>query len=120
MISPVRVCNEPGCGEIAPNGAKCPECERRADRDSDARRPSATKRGYGSRWRRTRRAFLFSNPICCECGALADVADHDPVSRDELVRRGDPNPDAFHHLRPRCKRCHDRRTAAESPGGWAA
>jgi 5-methylcytosine-specific restriction protein A len=44
-------------------------------------RPSAARRGYGSRWQAYRLAFLRSHPLCAECernGRLtpATVVDH--------------------------------------------
>ena len=36
------------------------------------------------------------------------------------IRRVDPDPDAWHHLRPLCRKCHDDETAANQPGGWNA
>lgn len=114
--SRIRVCRSPDCGEIAPQGGLCPSCRRAEWREVDRRRPSAAERGYGERWRRIRAAFLREQPICVDCGGRAHVADHDPISRVELVRQGDPDPDAFHHLRPRCASCHNRRTARDDGG----
>jgi 5-methylcytosine-specific restriction protein A len=94
------VCVEPGCPNLKPCSAH------RRDRG----RPNATDRGYGPRWKRNRARYLNANPTCIDCGGKATVPDHDPVSRRELVARGDPNPDAWHHLKPRCKPCHDRKT----------
>jgi 5-methylcytosine-specific restriction protein A len=101
----VRVCTEFGCGAWVEHGGRCPR-----HRTPDLR-PSAARRGYGSRWRANRARFLQANPICVDCGFLATVPDHDPVSRAELIRQGDPDPDAWHHLKPRCATCHNRRTA---------
>jgi 5-methylcytosine-specific restriction protein A len=111
------VCTTPGCANTT-NRGKCNSCQRRARKDSDRRRPSAADRGYGERWRRRRREFLRLNLTCVDCGATATVADHDPVSRRELVAQGVPDPDAFQYLRPRCTDCHNARTAREQPGGW--
>jgi len=83
---------------------------------ADAKRPSASDRGYDSRWARNRAEFLRWFSICVDCGSPASVADHAPISRAELVRRGCPDPDAFGFLRPRCERCHNRRTAREDGG----
>lgn len=54
--------------------------------------------------------------------ALLDLtelaADHDPDSRRDLTAAGVPDPGAWHRLKPRCHRCHSRRTAIAEPGGW--
>lgn len=83
-------------------------------------RANATDRGYDAKWRRNRARFLKANPSCTDCGQPATVADHDPVSRRDLIARGEKHPDAWRHLKPRCKPCHDRRTGRAQPGGWHA
>jgi len=44
-------------------------------------RPNASKRGYGSRWRRARKMHLAENPLCVKCKekgriVVATVVDH--------------------------------------------
>lgn len=111
---PPRLC--PTCSRPFA-GPRCPQCRRR----TDAARGSSAERGYGTTWQRTRAGFLAEHPLCelCPTPTLATVADHHPTSRRDLVTAGDPNPDAWHHLRPLCKPCHDRETARLYPGGWA-
>lgn len=96
-------CAVPGCSRLATDRGRCP----------DHQRGTAASRGYGYSWQQTRAAFLHANSWCIEpsCDRPAEVADHDPVTRAELVRRGDPDPDAWHHLVPRCGPCHSRKTA---------
>ena len=115
-------CPEPGCPELRDRTTgDCPRGHAAAKRKAaqqrtDAARPNAAARGYDARWRRTSAAFLRANPRCIDCGKPAKHADHAPISRAELVRRGDPNPDAWHHLQPRCHPCHSARTAAHDGG----
>jgi 5-methylcytosine-specific restriction protein A len=115
-VRALKVCIEAGCPELSDQS----RCERHR-RDT---RPSASRRGYGVGWRKRRELFLAVNPTCIDCLAPATVADHDPLTRDELIRRGDPDPDAFHHLKPRCASCHSRKTATRdggfgrTPGGY--
>ena len=60
------------------------------------------------------------DPICVLCDvALSTVADHYPLSRKELIDQG-LNPNDPMHGRGLDKLCHDRSTAVEQPGGWAA
>jgi 5-methylcytosine-specific restriction protein A len=33
----------------------------------DERRTSSTQRGYGSRWQRARKTYLFAHPLCALC-----------------------------------------------------
>lgn len=114
MTRPARACAHPGCTVHPRNGTHCRDHKPRTPR------PSAAQRGYNAHWRRTRTAFLRANPTCVDCHNPATVADHDPVSRRDLVTRHDPNPDAWHHLQPRCASCHSRRTGHAQPGGWHA
>jgi 5-methylcytosine-specific restriction enzyme A len=82
----------------------------------DRERPSASARGYGARWRWSRRAFLARHPLCAACQAAGRVVAATVV--DHVVpHRGDPR--LFWDQRnwaPACKHCHDRKTARE--GRW--
>ena len=90
-------------------------------RQTDARRGSASSRGYDADWRRLRAAFLMKHPLCLFCEEAgrvteATVVDHiiSFVDRPELRL-------AWANLRSLCKDCHDRRTARDQAfGGRAA
>lgn len=108
------------CGLSSP-GERCPTHSAEfaaASREADKRRGTRIERGYDAKWRRNRARFLAAHPICIDCGGPATVADHDPVSRRELVAQSDPHPDAWQHLKPRCRNCHSQRTGLAEPGGW--
>lgn len=63
--------------------------------------------------------MLDRDPICVVCHlAAANVADHFPLGRDELLARAVRDPDAPEHMRGICRRCHSRETAKRQPGGW--
>ncbi|MFE6470354.1 HNH endonuclease [Streptomyces rochei] len=72
---------------------------------------------YGKDWPRKRESFLYMNPMCVLCGRASRVADHYPLSRKELVKRGVTDPNAHEHLRALCVSCHSRETAKHQPGG---
>ncbi len=116
---PPRLC--PRCRSTV-TGPECPTCRADYRRRTDADRGTAADRGYDRAWQRNRAAFLAEHPLCalCPTPTLATVADHHPTPRRDLVTAGDPDPDAWHHLRPLCKPCHDRETARLYPAGWAA
>jgi 5-methylcytosine-specific restriction enzyme A len=121
MARSPHVCAAPGCPNLAdPGQSYCGDCgprlRRASQRRHDASRPSPAARGYGADWRKRRARFLAAHPACADCGAPATVADHDPVSRRDLVAAGAPDPDADRHLKARCKPCHDRRTASQDGG----
>lgn len=81
-------------------------------------RGSATKRGYGYRWRKARTAFLKQHPLCeCdECKRLgrvraATVVDHiKPHKGDKKLFWDRSNWQAM------AKECHDRKTAKQDGG----
>lgn len=52
---PMVPCKHPGCPELVPSGAKY--CEKHKELHPEETRPAAD-RGYGGRWRKTRKAFL--------------------------------------------------------------
>lgn len=107
-------CPVPGCPSLTPGG----RCEAHRAQD-EAQRGSADARGYDTRWRRIRKAYLYRFPWCLLCGAQATVVDHYPLSRKALRAQG-IDPDTPSRLRPLCAPCHNKATAIHQPGGWAA
>lgn len=133
MPKAMRVCSCIGC--LSHSGS-CPELVQsgrcgRCNRTAEQQRGSSTQRGYGGRtWRVRRRATLRRDPLCVchdashghgpQCLSPSTVADHWPRSRRDLVAAGIRDPDTLNLLRGICKPCHDRHTAATTPGGWNA
>ena len=58
-----RPCSHPGC----PNLTEDKYCEEHKSLHPD--RPSAAKRGYGSKWQRVSKAYLRRHPLCVRCKA---------------------------------------------------
>lgn len=98
----------------------CETHARQRQRETDKRRGSASKRGYGATWQRTSKAFLDAHPLCqcpdCDEGRVrvraATVVDH------IIPHRGDMS--LFwkrDNWQAMAKECHDRKTARED-GGW--
>lgn len=114
----MRVCNVSGCPKLFEGSAAKCDTHRQA---ADKRRGTPKERGYtGAGHRSFRTVVLERDATCVLCrDAPANVADHYPLSRRELVARGlDPNdPRAGRGL---CLRCHSIETAVHQPGGWAA
>ena len=79
-------------------------------------RPSASARGYNSRWRKARKHYLSLHPLCVLCKAEgkttpATVVDHvKPHRGDEELFWDEGNWQAA------CKPHHDRKTASEDGG----
>lgn len=108
----MRVCNVPGCPNYAePGKSRCGDHTRAAEQA----RGTAHQRGYGSRWRNTRRRYLDTHPLCSEpnCPQLATDVDH----IDGLGPNGPHGHDPT-NLRGYCHSHHSQRTARDQPGGW--
>lgn len=117
-VAACKTCSTPGCPELVPKGqGRCAGCVRVAG----VRRGSSARRGYGTAHRlRFREGVLALHPVCVRCMRRpSTIADHWPLSRDELVKRKlDPNDPK--NGRGLCKPCHDSETARNQPGGWNA
>lgn len=108
----MRVCNVPECPTLT-DTPRCAEHTKAAEQ----RRGSAHARGYDAKWRRTRRRYLASHPLCSEPDCKAPATDVDHI--DGLGPNGPHGHDPA-NLRAFCHRHHSQRTARDSPGGWAA
>ena len=85
-------------------------------RELDRQRPSATRRGYGPRWRRARAAYLARHPLCVPCREAARL---EPATVVDHVVRHHGDQGLFwddSNWQSLCKRCHDAKTARE--GRW--
>ena len=108
---PLKPCCHPGCKELVRGVSRCEAHAQALQKERDARRPNATDRGYGSRWRKVRELFLRNNPLCVSCMAdglivAATVVDHIIDHKgDKLLFWDEGNWQAL------CKPCHDRKTA---------
>ena len=107
--SPKRPCRYPGCPNLCESGTYCPEHSAELP---DRLRGSAAERGYDAKWRRARKRFLRSHPLCANClsqGIVtpATVVDHIVPHRGDRALFWDEN-----NWQPLCKRCHDRKTGS--------
>lgn len=106
---PKRPCRYPGCPNLCESGTYCPE---HSAESPDRLRGSATERGYDAKWRRARKRFLRSHPLCANClsqGLLtpATVMDHIVPHRGDHRLFWDEQ-----NWQPLCKACHDRKTGS--------
>ena len=103
-------CKLPGCPELLkPRRGEPPFCP-------EHQRPTAPRRGYNAKWRRTRARFLKQHPWCAHCAiegrqVPAVVLDH-VIPREALVDRV-PDPDADYRLQALCRLHDNRKKAAE-------
>lgn len=104
---PKHPCAHPRCPNLTDNRY----CEQHKPLHPD--RPSAAKRGYGSKWQRVSKAYLRKHPLCVKCMSEgryvpATVVDHIQAHRgDETLMWNQDNWQAL------CKPCHDRKTWSE-------
>jgi 5-methylcytosine-specific restriction protein A len=112
MPRAMKVCSTPGCPDLVPQGTgRCPTHTTQADRA----RGTATQRGYGHQWGRTRQAYLTAHPFCAVQGCHTWATDVDHI--DGLGPRG-PRGHDWSNLRSLCHSHHSKRTAIDQPGGW--
>lgn len=110
------LCARGGCTTRVAKPGLCEACRAAKHREIDARRGTATERGYDGRWRKARAAFLRRNPLCVHCEreelvVAATVVDHIiPHKGDSGLFWDELN------WQPLCKRHHDIKTAREDGG----
>ena len=107
--SPKRPCRYPGCPNLCEKGTYCAEHQ---GESPERWRGSAAERGYGADWRKSRRRFLASNPLCAAClkrGVLtpATVVDHIVPHRGAQRLFWDES-----NWQALCKQCHDCKTGS--------
>lgn len=109
-----RIC---ACGRVVAYGVKCAcEMQRAKERKArhDATRPSASARGYDSKWREARAGFLAKHPHCVRCGAPATIVNHKiPHKGDKAIFWQRANWEAV------CEPCHNGPIQSQERRGQA-
>ena len=100
-MSPKRYCSVQTCGQYAVTNTQ--KCETHTYRRKQA---SAHVRGYGSKWRAMRRAFLRESPYCARCPELAEHVDH-------IIPKSQGGEDSIDNLQGLCSSCHGKKTTLE-------
>lgn len=112
------VCSAPGCPTLVARAGRCQSCKAEAQ----AKRRSASRKGYDSAWTRTRRAYLRAHPWCecAECDALPMPLRPAATEVDHIDGLGPLGPRGhdWDNLRSMTKAHHSRETARNQPGGW--
>ncbi|WAH38608.1 HNH endonuclease [Alicyclobacillus dauci] len=111
---PMKPCSQPGCSALT-REQYC-ENHKQYTREHDCYRGTSAQRGYDSRWRKARLAYLKKHPLCAECereGSLtpATVVDHIVPHKGDKKLFWDKN-----NWQPMCKPHHDAKTAKEDGG----
>ena len=110
--TPCKGCNRPTYGRW------CELCSR-AGKAKD-QRPTAARRGYGSRWQKTSAARLKAHPVCVgypagvhgERVVAAECTDHIKAHKGDMELFWDPE-----NWQSLCIECNSRKSATEE-GGW--
>ena len=105
---PLRLCKHAKCTEWTSNSY----CEKHMPVAID-NRESSTARGYDTTWRKARKRYLQSNPLCVECerqGKTVPANEVDHIIPHKSNYRLMWDEDNWQAL---CKQCHSRKTATE-------
>ena len=111
---PKRLCQSPGCAAIIKSGETyCDNHRREVVRQADAKRLSASQRGYDHRWQKARDVFIRQHPLCEECKRnghieTAAVVDHIIPHKGNRELFWDPA-----NWQSLCVRCHGKKTMNE-------
>ena len=119
---PLKVCRHAGChaltrdpsGYCGPHKEAAQERARQWKAEREKERESASRRGYGARWRRLRAEVLREEPLCRECRKAGRIVPATDV--DHIVARADGGTDDRGNLQPLCHACHSRKTVCENGG----
>ena len=117
-MKPGHPCAHRGCPAVIPAGQRYCD-EHKADaRAHDQRRASASRRGYGARWRKLRNLVLAEEPLCRDPFGVHKAAGRvEPATDvDHIVPRAQGGTDARENLQGLCHVCHSRKTALEDGG----
>jgi 5-methylcytosine-specific restriction protein A len=94
------------------------QSDRKIGKFADDRRGSRHARGYGSAWDKLRVVILTRDQgLCQECLRMGQVTAATIV--DHKVPKFEGGGDEEENLQSLCKRCSDRKTAAEAQRGRA-
>lgn len=106
-------CKTYGCKNLHRNvSGYCDECTekwRKAHPRKDDKRPSASARGYDSRWTKFAKDYLKLHPVCAICGQPATCVDHKDIPADVMLDMWgsfdyDPS-----HYQALCTSCNTRK-----------
>lgn len=107
-LSAPRPCTQPGCRALVRGAPRCVEHQRKREQE----RGTSTQRGYDSRWRKARLAYLKRHPLCVLCSERgrivpAGVVDHIRDHKGDRRLFWDST-----NWRALCAPCHNARTDA--------
>lgn len=104
---PKKPCSFPGCPLLTDNRF-CEIHQRKIARQYDQKRGTPTSRGYDSNWRKIRKQFMATNPLCMDCQAYDRLQPATEVHHVVGLQDGGTHDE--NNLRSLCKTCHSRLT----------
>lgn len=110
---PKKPCAHPGCAGLT-HDRFCKAHKAEDHRRTDRNRPSSAARGYDYRWRKLRKAYLNSNPLCVLCLAEGHTTAAQEVDHRQPLAAGGSNDES--NLQDLCRSHHSQKTGRES--GW--
>ena len=112
---PKRPCSHHGCPQLT-DGRFCEEHARQeAKRYERYQRDPATRKRYGSAWRKVRDSYRAAHPLCENCLAQGRFTPTQEVHHVKPLAQGGTND--YDNLRALCTPCHSEITAREG-GRW--
>ena len=111
---PKKPCARPGCPCLT-HERFCKVHKAAEHRRTDRNRPSSAARGYDSRWRKLRKAYLSANPLCVTCLAEGRTTAAEEVDHKQPLAAGGSNDES--NLQSQCRHHHSQKTARESAWG---
>ncbi|MEG0429008.1 MAG: HNH endonuclease signature motif containing protein [Hydrogenoanaerobacterium sp.] len=110
-MKPLKPCRHAGCTELTSSTF----CTRHMPPLKDVRE-SASKRGYGYKWAKSRACYLAEHPWCAECAkhnrqTPATEVDHKQPHCGDMKLFWD-----ITNWQPICHSCHSAKTAKENGG----
>lgn len=114
--APLSLCAVTGCPNLVPYG-RCQKHRLEARRESDARRPSGTQRGWSKTWSAFSKDYLERHPMC-ECDDCALLPMWRRPAATDVDHTGGHSRTCSHayderHLQALSHACHARKTARE-------
>ncbi|MBS4008076.1 MAG: HNH endonuclease [Clostridium sp.] len=114
-FKPKRPCSHPGCPKLT-DARFCEEHEKaEAKRYERYQRDPATRKLYGSAWRKVRKRYIAAHPLCENCLEQGQVTPAQEVHHVKPLSQGGTND--YGNIRATCTSCHSSITAREG-GRW--
>jgi 5-methylcytosine-specific restriction enzyme A len=119
LLKPLHQCCRAGCRELTRSRFCPPHATEHAAKqaEQERQRGSPESRGYDSRWKRERAAFLQHHPWCITCQVTRNV--HAPATVVDHIVPHRGNHDLMwnqENWQPLCRTHHSKKTAAKDGG----